>query len=259
MWHIAPNGESLREAKKIVFYCHGNAFHRGFYHRVDLYRNLRSIGFHVITFDYSGFGDSSGKPLPKVVIDDAISVYNWMMGQLSNNGVTVILWGHSLGTSIGTLALSRMSTDPVRKPDGVVLEAPFTTTIEASESFPISKFFHTLYPYLRQRIFFNMEKFGANLDTIKHLPMIQSKIFIIHAEDDNRIPFSLGEKLYETTVKNPDTKSRYIKFLRVDAKYNVQHYTAQHPNICSIVRQIEEDVVIVEDPGSPPVHQKISV
>ena len=49
------------QEEKIVIYLHGNAFDRGAWHRVEMYKLLSShFGSHVIAFDYRGFGDSTG-------------------------------------------------------------------------------------------------------------------------------------------------------------------------------------------------------
>lgn len=41
---------------KIIFYLHGNSGSRAASHRVELYQVLREMGFHVIAFDYRGYG-----------------------------------------------------------------------------------------------------------------------------------------------------------------------------------------------------------
>ncbi|XP_077972306.1 lysophosphatidylserine lipase ABHD12-like isoform X2 [Styela clava] len=50
VWHIPPvtqydtpevKSGSLQDAEKIIIYCHGNSFHRGFKHRRDLYSELQ--------------------------------------------------------------------------------------------------------------------------------------------------------------------------------------------------------------------------
>lgn len=43
VWHIPPSStpdEPLSDARKLIVYCHGNAFHRGFDHRLQLYKRL---------------------------------------------------------------------------------------------------------------------------------------------------------------------------------------------------------------------------
>lgn len=53
---------SLMSIKKPVFlYLHGNAFNRAALHRRELYDLLANMEYHVIAFDYRGFGDSKGK------------------------------------------------------------------------------------------------------------------------------------------------------------------------------------------------------
>nr|XP_039262572.1 protein ABHD12B-like [Styela clava]XP_039262573.1 protein ABHD12B-like [Styela clava] len=78
--------------------------------------------------------------------------------QLQKEDVTIVLWGHSLGTYISTRALSLMydQKDGTRLPDCLILEAPFTNTYDAADCFPLSKYFYLLYPFMRFRVHKNM-------------------------------------------------------------------------------------------------------
>ena len=54
--------------------------------------------------------------------------------------------------------------------------------------------------------------------------------------------FNLGTKLYDTTISNPVTKSRFIRFIHINGCYGVQHYTARHPETQRIFREFVDDV-----------------
>nr|XP_039262568.1 lysophosphatidylserine lipase ABHD12-like isoform X2 [Styela clava] len=265
VWHIPPVTQydtpevklvSLQDAKKIIIYCHGNSFHRGFKHRRDLYSELQKSGFHIIAFDYSGFADSTGQPSPTRVVEDAISMYKWMVKQLQKEDVTIVLWGHSLGTYISTRALSLMygQKDGTRLPDCLILGAPFTNTYDAADCFPLSKYFYLLYPFMRSQVHKNIRQYDVELRTEKYLPTIKAPVMILHAKDDQRIDIHLGETLYEKTTSDPMTKSPHIRFIRMHKDYGVKHYTAKHPEINQLVHDFMAEVAKVkgdQEQGTP--------
>lgn len=79
----------------VVLYLHGNTGSRGATHRVELYKVMRRLGYHVIAIDYRGYGDSVNEPpSEKAVVRDALNAY-YYIANLTNN--PVLLYGHSLG------------------------------------------------------------------------------------------------------------------------------------------------------------------
>jgi abhydrolase domain-containing protein 12 len=91
--------EILRKTKDpIVLYLHGNTGTRANGHRVDLYKTLRRLGYHVIAIDYRGFADSSDiSPTENGCVSDALAMYRYIKN-LTNSPVFV--YGHSLGNVI---------------------------------------------------------------------------------------------------------------------------------------------------------------
>jgi pimeloyl-ACP methyl ester carboxylesterase len=80
----------------VVMYIHGAQGSRAAYHRIQLYRVLQRIGCPVVTFDYRGYGDSTGVPTSELdLLEDATVVYHWTRRQFP--GRSIFLWGHSLG------------------------------------------------------------------------------------------------------------------------------------------------------------------
>lgn len=132
--------EILRNTKtSIVVYLHGNTGSRGALHRVELYKLLRRLGYHVITLDYRGYGDSADvAPTERGVVRDALAVYEYITN-LTNN--PVFLYGHSLGTGVSTHLLSILQDMNLPGPKAVVLEAPFNNIQDEIRQHPFSKVF----------------------------------------------------------------------------------------------------------------------
>lgn len=149
--------EILRKTKDpIVLYLHGNTGTRANGHRVDLYKTLRRLGYHVIAIDYRGFADSSDiSPTETGCVSDAFHMYSYIKN-LTNNPVFV--YGHSLGrligfaheeaknlccllcsgTGIGLHMVSVIDKSNIDNPRGVILEAPFNNMKDEIKKHPFS-------------------------------------------------------------------------------------------------------------------------
>lgn len=148
--------EILRKTKDpIVLYLHGNTGTRANGHRVDLYKTLRRLGYHIIAIDYRGFADSSDiSPTETGCVSDAFHMYSYIKN-LTNNAVFV--YGHSLGrliglvvevnetyvvscsgTGIGLHMVSNVDKSNIDNPSGVILEAPFNNMKDEIKRHPFS-------------------------------------------------------------------------------------------------------------------------
>lgn len=121
----------------IVLYLHGNTASRGSGHRLDVYKLLRNLGYHVISFDYRGYGDSDAiSPTEEGVVRDAMAVYNYISNLTSN---PIFIWGHSLGTGVATNMLSQLNYLDDKGVRGVILEAPFTNIRDEIRMHPFAR------------------------------------------------------------------------------------------------------------------------
>lgn len=63
VWHLDDTRTKNSDDTAPVFlYIHGAQGSRAAYHRIQLYRNIQKMDYPVVTFDYRGYGDSSGVP-----------------------------------------------------------------------------------------------------------------------------------------------------------------------------------------------------
>ncbi|XP_077585242.1 lysophosphatidylserine lipase ABHD12 isoform X2 [Stigmatopora nigra] len=141
MWREAEGKDpewfesTLSSAHPAILYLHGNTGTRGGDHRVQLYKVLGSLGYHVVTFDYRGWGDSPGSPSEGGMTSDALSVYEWLKKRRGRGPLYV--WGHSLGTGVATNLVRRLC-DVGSPPDALILESPFTNIREEARSHPLA-------------------------------------------------------------------------------------------------------------------------
>ncbi len=99
----------------IIIYFHGNAFDRSLFNRRGMCEKLRKeLKYDVFTFDYRGFGDSTGQPTEEGLIRDARYVYDWLHNA-TNGQRKIYIWGQSLGSAVACQLAARLSDDESTK------------------------------------------------------------------------------------------------------------------------------------------------
>ncbi|KAL1516906.1 hypothetical protein ABEB36_000739 [Hypothenemus hampei] len=203
VWHILPSNlentsetddklfnKMLDDGQNVVIYSHGNGGCRLTSHRIETYQVLRKF-FHVIAFDYRSYGDSSKLPPSELaLVDDVLTIFQWVRQHTKSN---IFIWGHSLGTSLSTHALLKIQEMNLSQPVGLILEAPFNNMKEEISEFPLAKFFKFL-PWFQFTIVDPMSRNFA-FKTDEYICQVHVPIMILHAEDDQVVPFKLGNKL----------------------------------------------------------------
>eukprot|EP00066_Takifugu_rubripes_P009326 XP_003976169.2 PREDICTED: monoacylglycerol lipase ABHD12 [Takifugu rubripes] len=248
VWHTVP-AHMWREAQgkqgdwyrsmfssthPVILYLHGNAGTRGGDHRVQLYKVLSLLGHHVVTFDYQGWGDSDGAPSEGGMTSDALFMYDWLKHQLDDK-TSLYIWGHSLGTGVATNLVRRLC-DRGSPPDALILESPFTNIREEARSHPFS----TVYRYLPGFDWFFLDAITANnirFASDENVNHISCPLLILHAEDDNVVPFHLGKKLYLKAAQSKSLSGHKVQFVPFPSSLAYRHKfiyrSPQLPNILS--------------------------
>ncbi|GFS47749.1 hypothetical protein TNIN_233131 [Trichonephila inaurata madagascariensis] len=109
--------------KFTILYSHGNAVDIGLIHRlcVDL---SQMTGCDVVTYDYAGYGQSSGIPSEKNIYADIKAAWDYILAFQEPDPKQIILYGHSLG-SVATIDLASKVECA-----GVILHAPFISAFQ---------------------------------------------------------------------------------------------------------------------------------
>lgn len=248
VWHTLPDHmwreaqgkhggwyqSTLSSAHPVILYLHGNAGTRGGDHRVQLYKVLSSLGYHVVAFDYRGWGDSDGSPSEGGMTSDALFMYNWLKPQLDQK-TALYIWGHSLGTGVATNLVRRLC-DRGSPPDALVLESPFTNIREEARSHPFSM----VYRYLPGFDWFFLDSITANnirFSSDENVNYMSCPVLILHAEDDGVVPFHLGKKLYTLASHSKSLSGHRVQFVPFPSALAYRHKfiyrSPELPNILS--------------------------
>jgi len=251
VWHILPSvydetpspdySTLLQEDKKtVVLYLHGNSANRAGAHRVELYKVLRQLDCHVVCCDYRGYADSTPRmPNETGVVQDAKSVYYWLVSQLDGDTDRIIVWGHSLGSGVAGHLVSLLTQEGTG-PAGLVLESPFNNIYDEVRNHKMCWVWSKM-PWFDWFFTESLEANDISFVTDQRIAVIDCPIMILHAEDDAVVPFKLGRTLYETALQTRGEDCRAIQFETFSAELCYGHkYICRDPGLPDIFRKFVE-------------------
>ncbi|HEY9815312.1 MAG TPA: alpha/beta hydrolase [Candidatus Obscuribacterales bacterium] len=151
-----------------LLYSHGNAEDLGLIAPVlDV---LYSAGVSVVSYDYSGYGLSTGKSSEQQSYRDITAVYRYMVDDLEIPSDRILIHGRSVGGGPSLYLATQESSA------GMILESTFTSAFRVLLPIPI----------------FPFDKF-PNRDRLRQLNL---PVLIIHGEADDTISIDHGRSLY---------------------------------------------------------------
>jgi uncharacterized protein len=179
-----PDGERLvawwrppQPGKAIVLYFHGNG--GSLWNRRFRARALTASGRGLLMISYRGYSGSTGTPFETGLHIDALTAYGWV--RRSYEALRLVAYGESLGTGV---AVRLASEQPLA---GLILDAPYTSAADVAG-----------------RIYWYVPVRWLMLDQFRSLDIIQrvrAPILILHGTDDQVIPFTMGQQLYEAATE----------------------------------------------------------
>jgi fermentation-respiration switch protein FrsA (DUF1100 family) len=178
-WYAAP-----AKGKPTVFYLHGNA--GALVHRANRVRLYRRQGYGVFMLAYRGFSGSTGQPTESNIVADALMAYD-ALGGFAPRDSRIVVYGESLGTGVAVQVAAK------RRPDGVVLESPFSSAVDVAAH---------LYPYLP--VYWLLKD---RFESISYIGQVQAPLLVLHGERDSIVPARLGRKLFDAA---PGPKLAYF-------------------------------------------------
>lgn len=158
--------------KLTLLYSHGNAADLG--QMKDLFIELRAhLRVNIMSYDYSGYGASTGKPSEFNTYYDIEAVYNCLKNNYGIKQEDLILYGQSVGSGPTLHLASRLP-----RLRGVVLHSAILSGIRV------------LYP-VKMTFWFDIFK---NIDKVQK---VSCPVLVIHGTNDDIVDFSHGKRLWE--------------------------------------------------------------
>lgn len=190
---------------RLILHMHGSGGTVGSGYRVSNYRAL-SAGqprkIHVLTFDYRGFGRSSGIPSESGLILDALAAVDWAINVAGIPPCRILIFAQSMGTAV-SIAVSQhlaLQSPPVVLA-GTVLVAPFVDVATLAATYRVAGTIPILSPLARVPVLFRYllqnfiwDKWPSKDHIARYVRANEANgerysITIIHAEDDNVTPW----------------------------------------------------------------------
>ncbi len=161
-------------AKSTVILFHGNAGNIG--HRLEKIMIFNDLGLNVFVFDYRGYGKSPGAPSESGLYKDAEAAYEYLTKERGIPQDEIILYGESIG---GAVAVHLAKEKGIR---ALITEEAFTSIKDMSG---------LAYPFIPNFIF------SSRFDSVPKIKAISCPKLIIHAVDDEIVPFRMGKRLFD--------------------------------------------------------------
>jgi len=160
-------------AGKVILFCHGNGGNLST--RQDKLVNLAKMGYSVLIFDYSGYGQSRGVPNEEMCYANAEMFYKYLLrhGYSSTN---IIPYGESLGSAVASYVARKYNLPSVIIESGI-------TCVKDIVKLRIPKllgFIGVLFP---------------EFNTLKYLTGYSGKSLVMHCQNDEIIPMEYAQQL----------------------------------------------------------------
>ncbi|XP_060520278.1 lysophosphatidylserine lipase ABHD12-like [Cylas formicarius] len=183
--------------KDILLYLHGVAANRA--QPVKQYGVLRQH-FLIIAIDHRGYGDSGTNVVlsEAAVINDHVQIYDWVRSLNPKNDL--YYWGHSLGSALSCHTVRALKEQRNAVPKGLILESAFSTMADVIVTTSIGKLFKWL-AWFDATILRPLDNNGFHFRSTSNILSVDCPVMQLHAEDDNVVPYDLGEKLHEVAAK----------------------------------------------------------
>ena len=165
-------------SKATVLFLHGNAGNIS--HRLDSIKIFHELGLDTLIIDYRGYGQSEGKPGEQGTYLDAQAAWDYLV---RNRGIApeqIVIFGRSLGGAVAAkLALETTAA-------AIIIESSFSSALDMARR---------LYPFMPARLITRL-KYPVR----DHVSKLNIPLLVIHSRDDEIIPFSMGQVIFEAAA-----------------------------------------------------------
>ena len=172
VWRLAAANKNPR-GNAIFFHGNGGNL-RNF---VYMQERLSQAGFNAYSFDYRGYGESSGWPSEAGLYLDASAVWQAVQSRERAAPSQILLVGYSLGTGVAAELATRV------EPGAVLLFSPYSSMSDVVGENPDFKYYA---PFL----FYSF----PTLENLKRLP--GTCVLIAHGKRDSVISFVNSQRIF---------------------------------------------------------------
>jgi alpha-beta hydrolase superfamily lysophospholipase len=163
------------DSTPVVLFFHGASENLQRLLQMKVFAEFAKMKVHLLAIDYPGYGNSTGTPSEKSLIESSDSAFSFLKSRFSSNPRFII--GLTLGASVAIQVGLKYQSEI----KGIALISPWVSL----DSMVVNR-----YPRWMVTMFLK-EKY-ANLPVVEDLDI---PVLVLHGEMDRAIPFSQGKKI----------------------------------------------------------------
>ncbi len=188
IYFLTPGGVKLNawfiKTKKpvaTVLFLHGNAGNIS--NRMGIIQMFHEANFNFFIIDWRGYGESQGVPSERGFYEDALASYKYLVNEEKVPPGEIVIYGKSLGANVAVDLASRVKT-------GIFIgDSSFTSALDMGK-----ELFSYIPGFLLKPII------SVKFDALSKIKQVKIPKLIIHSRDDEIVPFSHGEGLFEQAL-----------------------------------------------------------
>jgi alpha-beta hydrolase superfamily lysophospholipase len=173
-------------AKGVVLHVHGNAANiTGHY---EFVRWLPAASYHVLTFDYRGYGRSEGHVSREGTVEDGLAALDYLRSRPECRDLPLTVFGQSIGGSISTIVVARRKEHVA----ALVLDSSFTRYRD------IVRYHVNRQPALFVIGWWFPWMIPEGLDCLDHIRGVAPvPVLNMHGKQDRIVPWKMATELHE--------------------------------------------------------------
>ena len=183
-WFVEPvrregQADTPLPPSQTLLWFHGNGGNLAYrYHW--LARLVTRLGLRVCIIDYRGYGKSAGSPSEQGLYRDARAAWAYLTETRALPPDQIVLLGESLGGGVASWLATQV------EPGGVIMHSTFTSV-----------------PDMATRVVPWAPRFlvRTQMNSIDRIAEFGCPVWIVHGDQDEVIPFAMGEALFAAAVE----------------------------------------------------------
>jgi fermentation-respiration switch protein FrsA (DUF1100 family) len=165
-----------------VVFSHGNAGSIG--HHLGFVIWLVEAGYHVMMYDYRGFGKSGGTPDRRGMVDDVKAAFAHIGKRPGVDARRLVSYGHSLG---GAKSITALGETPVRGLRAVVIDGAFASYKTMAR---------VIGGQLGESLVTDELSPGDYVKKLSPVPLL-----VVHGKRDEVVPLAQGRQLFKSAAE----------------------------------------------------------
>ena len=167
------------QAKETILFLHGNAGNIS--NRLEVIALFKDLPANVFIIDWRGYGKSQGWPTEQGLYADALAAYRYLVDERGCAPDSIVVYGKSLG---GNVAVDLASKAQIK---ALICDSAFSSAEDMAT---------IVFPLLPAKYFLSVK-----FDALAKIAKVTCPKLIIHAREDEIVPFRLGEKLFASAAE----------------------------------------------------------